>query len=777
MSLIRLVLDKFSFGKICAALIAVSSSLSFAEGVVDSVARTSHDTTTAKAPLDAPAVEAPVSAETLLASFDSSGTASAVDNLTTEADKKTVLYLGGGENSPWFYLGVLYAIEEYQIPVDSVVGTSWGAWVGAMWAKGMRLDDMQRMFLEKDFEPFVGRDIIAQKTQLDPFELPISVDGLPSLRYRFVFKQDSLGIPRQEMRAIVPDTAGLERSLAYLRFQESLYRQSIKYKIPFAVLGCEGLAGNENEDVIKSLPLPGHSQSGEVCPYFALPAEDVIGEFPIIVIADPVRNDAAGTPWQRALKKQASLGLSNQPGVVVRAHSISDSSHKALIQAGFSAMENRVNKLGFLQKRKKSYENTKREVYPWFRYNPTFDSLSAEKHASAKSFWNESDTGVVAPRNFAYAIAQHPVYDSLEFSMQPNGDLVVGAKSAPVFDVAVGGFGSNALGPNVYGELGVRFIDQMEFNISLNGFWGYAGYGLRPYFSIDKLWRKNWSVTFLYEWAELHPLDSYVDDLPREDRVYSENRNDLLVSVDYALGDKHKVGLDFVFGNREFEIDSVAYGEKFFNTYPVSPNLHYELSSGKNDKWFSTEGYSVAANLGLQSIGFDMARVDLIPIYWKGSLDLRYTVSPKEVLTFTFGASGGVEKYQGDDGDYVYPKEFDYAVLSNCFRFHPEATPWGSEWYDATLASHQYGLLRMSGALHYKGNGLWLFGAFVHDFEENPSVDMDVNKIVVEPALRLSYKSLSLYIGMTQTVGFDMKGDLTDFGNYKYFVRIGDYKF
>ena len=29
------------------------------------------------------------------------------------APTKTVLYLGGGERSPWFQLGVLYGIEEY----------------------------------------------------------------------------------------------------------------------------------------------------------------------------------------------------------------------------------------------------------------------------------------------------------------------------------------------------------------------------------------------------------------------------------------------------------------------------------------------------------------------------------------------------------------------------------------------------------------------------------------------------------------------------------------
>lgn len=741
-----------------------------------------------------------LAADSVLASFDSVGTVDssakvdsvvAVDSAATEPSAvalptavdtsvlsknlKSVLYLSGGEDSPWFYLGVLYAIEEYRVPVDSVVGTSWGAWIGYMWTRGMRLDDMQRMFLEEDFSPYIGTDNIAAKKEWNPFEWPISLDGVPSLRYRFALRQDSSGIPRRISKPLVMDTAGVERSLARLRFQESLYRQSAKVKIPFAVLGCDGIVGSTSEDVVKSLPLPGNAESGEVCPYFALPAEDSPDEFPIIVIADPVRAEMTGNPWQRVLKKYASEGLNNRPGLIVRAHSIQDSLRNSRIQAGFSAMEKRVNTLPFGADRKRSYEETKVAVYPWFRYNPTFDSLSAEKHIAAKSYWNENDTGMVAPRQFAYALAKNPVYDSLSFDMQPNGDLIVGAKSSPVFDVAAGGFGSNAFGANAYAEMGVHFVDQMEFGLNVAGFWGNTNYGLHPQLDIERLWNKNWSLSFAYVWQTVRPLKSFNNDIAPEDRIYSERRSDLSGRVTYSLSEMQNLSLGFIFGSRKFEMDTLAYEEQFFNTYPVSPSLHYELISGKRDKWFATDGYAVNADLGLQSIGFELGRADLIPIYWKGELDAYYAVSPREYATFIFGAAGGFEQYHEEGYGYVYPKDFDYAVLSNCYRFHPEATPWSMEWYNATLASHHYGLLRMSAALHYKGNGLWLFGAYVRDFENNPSVALGVNKIVLEPMFRLTYRSINVLLGMTRTVDFDTAGDLNKFDDYKYFVRIGNY--
>ena len=151
-------------GRILYALTVLLASLAFAAGEpapVDS--------------LSAPPVQQP-SADSVLAAFDSVvKTDSVVSADSTVVDsslkkQKSVLYLSGGEDSPWFYLGVLYAIEEYHVPVDSIVGTSWGAWVGFMWSRGMRLDDMQRLFLEEDFEPFVGHDFIVEKTEWNTFD-------------------------------------------------------------------------------------------------------------------------------------------------------------------------------------------------------------------------------------------------------------------------------------------------------------------------------------------------------------------------------------------------------------------------------------------------------------------------------------------------------------------------------------------------------------------------------------------------------------------------------
>jgi NTE family protein len=184
---------------------------------------------------------------------------------------KSVLYLGGGERSPWYHLGVLYALEEYKIPVDSIVATSWGAWMGAMWSLGVSIDDIQRLMLDPHIADYLGVNSINAKTEHDAFGLPVSIDGVPSLRQRFSFYADTAGNVYRSMHALVPDTASIERSLSRLRFEESLYRQRGSFHIPFTLLTCDSVIEKPSyADIVASLPLAGNEESGELCPYLAL---------------------------------------------------------------------------------------------------------------------------------------------------------------------------------------------------------------------------------------------------------------------------------------------------------------------------------------------------------------------------------------------------------------------------------------------------------------------------------------------------------------------------
>ena len=699
---------------------------------------------------------------------------------------KSVLYLGGGDHSPWFELGTLYAIEEYKIPVDSIVATSWGAWMGALWALGVSIDDMQRLMLDPSVVKYLGVNAIHDKTEHSSFEVPVSVDGVPSLRQRFSFYADTAGKVYRSMHALVPDTAAIERSLSHLRFEETLYRQRGTYQIPFTLLTCDSIIENPTvADIVASLPLAGNDNSGELCPYLALPQSDNPLELPLIVVADPVRYELEGNAEVRTLKKNVLTKLKDSQGAFVRAHSIRDKSRNSLIQAGFSAVERSLRNMTLLMARRKDYSD-KQKSEAWFKFNPTFDSLSSELHSAVASYWNPQDTGFDAPSRFAYAVMSKVPYDTVVFNMQPDGDLLIDVGVHPTVDVAAGGFGSNVIGANAYGEVSLNYVNQMEIFLKLAGFLGQSSYGFRPRLEISNLISHRWKFSFGYDLMKLRYLKTFEsDNVDSRNRFKSEKRNDLFLSARYAFDKMQAIEIKFLFGSRDFDLaESAVPDDDFFDdddifistsssykTTPATQTIHYSLRSGDENPWFSSNGFEANAYLGMNLVGYGFRQRG--PIYGIYALDGRFSYSPTSSASVTVGGAAGFDAYR--DGHFKFPRNFENVAMEDRYRLHANATPWSEDWLDPELSSHGYALVRVNGGVHRYGLGLWLSFAYFHDFEDKTTARLGNNKFVFEPALRYEYRSFTIYAGMNRIVDTDSFGDLKRFKDYRYFIRIGDY--
>ena len=701
---------------------------------------------------------------------------------------KSVLYLGGGDRSPWFHLGALYAIEEYKIPVDSIVATSWGAWMGALWSLGVSIDDLQRLMLDPAIVDFVGVNTIQDKTEHNAFNLPVSVEGIPSLRERFSFFADTAGHIYRSMHALVPDTASIERSLSRLRFEESLYRQRGDFRIPFTLQTCDSIIENPTyADIISSLPLAGNEQSGELCPYLSLPLSNNLREMPLIVVADPVRYELEGGAEVRTLKNNVLSGLSESQGTFIRAHSVRDTSRKAMIQAGFSAVERSLRGMVPLLERRMDYAD-KQKSQPWFEFNPTFDSLSSEHHSAVASYWNPKDTGFAAPSNFAYSISAKAPYDTVSFNMQPDGDVLIDVGVHPTVDVAVGGFGSNVNGANAYGEISLNYVNQMEIYLKLAGFYGTASYGFRPHLEITNLISRRWLFSFGYDLMNLSILKAFENDyVPYGNRFEKEKRNDLFLSAKYDIDDMQSVEIKFLFASHEFELSPAAvpsydffddetlyYGNtsSHYKTNPATQTVRYSLRKGDANPWFSSGGFSADALFGMNLIGYGFHQRG--PIYGIYALDGRYSFAPTRNTSVTLGAATGFDAYR-DGGGFVFPKTFENVAMEDRYRLHVAATPWSEDWLDPELSTHGYAMLRLNGGVERHGFGAWLSFAYVHDFEDKTTAKLNTNKFVFEPALRYKYRSFTVYAGLNRIVDTETFGDIKDFKNYRYFIRIGDY--
>ena len=697
---------------------------------------------------------------------------------------KSVLYLGGGERSPWFHLGALYALEEYKIPVDSIVATSWGAWMGALWSLGVSIDDIQRLMMDPYVVEHLGVNSIHAKTEHDAFSLPVSVSGPPSLRERFSFYADTAGNVYRSMHALVPDTASIERSLSRLRFEESLYRQHGSYRIPITLLTCDSVIENPlYADIVNSLPLAGNENSGELCPYLAFPESKKTQEASIIVVADPVRYELEGNAELRTLKKEVLSKLGDVQGVFVRAHSIRDTSRKSMIQAGFSSVEHALREIIPIVDGRREYAD-KQKSEAWFEFNPVFDSLSSEHHSAVLSYWNPKDTGFAAPANFAYAIASKVPYDTITFNMQPDGGLLIDVGVHPTMDVAVGGFGSNIIGANAYGEVALNYVNQMEIALTLAGFYGTSSYGFRPRLEISNLISRRWKFGFGYDFMKLRYLKAFENDnVPGSNHFEYETRNDLFLSARYAIDKNQTVEVKFLFGGREFELspkaipqvdffdDEIVDTSTNYETSPVTQSVHYSLLEGVDDPWFASKGYAANAYLGLNLVGYGFHQRG--PIYGIYSFDGRFSYAPTRNTSVTVGAAMGFDAYR--DGHFRFPKNFENTAMEDRYRLHIAATPWSNDWLDPELSTHGYALLRVNGGVHRNGFGAWLSLAYVHDFEDKPTAKLNSNKFVFEPALRYKYRSFTVYAGLNRIVDTETFGDIKRIKNYRYFIRIGDY--
>jgi len=84
------------------------------------------------------------------------------------------LVLSGGGARGFAHVGVLQALEQAQVPVDFIVGTSMGAIIGGLYASGMSADDLERELMALDwgsmFERREPRQSLTQRRKEEDFE-------------------------------------------------------------------------------------------------------------------------------------------------------------------------------------------------------------------------------------------------------------------------------------------------------------------------------------------------------------------------------------------------------------------------------------------------------------------------------------------------------------------------------------------------------------------------------------------------------------------------------
>ncbi|MEP5569559.1 MAG: patatin-like phospholipase family protein [Halioglobus sp.] len=125
----------------------------------------------------------------------------------TVAEEESVgLVLAGGGARGIAHVGAITALEEMQVPVSAIAGTSMGALVGGLYAIGLDskelLEVVENMAWDEAFEDSIERDNLPQRRKSDDYDYPSSVS--------LAINDGSLSIPLgfvqgQQVRQIIKD--------------------------------------------------------------------------------------------------------------------------------------------------------------------------------------------------------------------------------------------------------------------------------------------------------------------------------------------------------------------------------------------------------------------------------------------------------------------------------------------------------------------------------------------------------------------------------------------
>ncbi len=126
--------------------------------------------------------------------------------------QKVGLVLSGGGAKGITHIGVIKALEENNIPIDYITGTSMGAIIGGMYAMGFTPDEMVKLLKSDDFKRWSTGEVESNYRfyyrNSDPkpsfVEVPFNINSIDSLDIKYNLFPTNIISPRQMNYAFVP---------------------------------------------------------------------------------------------------------------------------------------------------------------------------------------------------------------------------------------------------------------------------------------------------------------------------------------------------------------------------------------------------------------------------------------------------------------------------------------------------------------------------------------------------------------------------------------------
>jgi len=614
-----------------------------------------------------------------------------------------VLYMNGDYSSIEYHLGVLSEIERFQIPIDTVVGSDWGAFTLSLWSAGWSAAQIRELVKSWDSLPHAEPH---QKAALWQKEWLIKhrEDGSPFL-------------------IEITEKPYFGQVFFDLRIQESLWRSDIGSKIPIRIIDSQN-----------NYPFP--STNGGI-------------------LSTPIAlRDTNGTAAQHYQQK---LWREDSTLIILRPHS--KPNPDSLFEAGVQAVQARRSSLAQIsQNHLVAHPVNFAPPPPRFLYHAVFDSVPAEIQGHLKTFWNPSDTGILAVRNFLVNLQKDGSYREVNLVLDSSSFLQINSESSPQLSLALIGFGGTLFGANIAANVNFHFVNQFGYNLNLTAFYGQGKRGFEPELRFEQFFMGNGNFFAKAKFYEHEPISFFQKRIYEDARVLKEKGHGIVLGVE-------KDNLQIAVEIDSRDITSGASGHPIYDDTittiiyePVGvssmfPYAKWLWQSEKYDRWFAKEGFMAQLTGGLKAVSvhrFDQEA----PIYISSQGILSITHSLGEYVSISGGTEFGANFRKNESGKFVLPNELygiDYfdpdPALENRYRFAMGMGVFSEGWQTPNNSSHLYALVQAGLSVQWQGSGIFLNGGFAKDGEKNPWSEIGAKRLFAEPKMRIKAKTFDFVLG------------------------------
>ena len=613
--------------------------------------------------------------------------------------QKVGLVLSGGGAKGLTHIGIIRALEENNIPIDYITGTSMGAIVGSLYAMGYSPDDMEALLKSEDFKRWYSGEV--EEEYMYYFKKNLPTPEFLNIRLSF---RDSLKIKPQFLPSSVVDPVQMNLVFIdlYARATAACGGDFDKLFIPFRCVASD--VYNKKQLVMKRGDLGDAVRASMSFPFMFKPIEidsvlaydgGIYNNFPTDVMRDdfhpdiiigsvvatnptkPKENDLMSQIENMVMQK-TDYSIPDSEGIVMtfkyddvnlmdfqrinELHDIGYNRTMSMMDSIKSRIHRRVN-LDNIRLRRFVYKSN----YPELRFkNILIEGANAQQQAYIKKEFHASDD-----KEFTYEDVKRGYFRLLSGNMiseiiphavfnpeDDTYDLHLKVKLEDNISVRIGGNVSTTSSNQIY--LGLSY-QNLNYNAKEFTFDGQLG---KIYNNVQLMGKIDFATSIPTSYRLIASISTF--DYFKKEKLFSRNDKPAFNQKDERFV-KLKVGLPFLSNKRaEFGVGAAKIQDRYFQKNVI------DFDKDKYDKsTYSLFGGSISFNgstLNSRQFPTQGAHEELVAQIFTG----------KECF------------YPGESSDNKKASEERHSWLQLSYmkeKYHRMAEHWTLGWYLKALYS------------------------------------------------------------------------------------------